>query len=118
MTDHPPTQPTTLGKYLVGSSFRKAKGVKGKLPEANSWRVLAKESKGNHVADSRGFLRLRGTPTERAQRLATKFKKEADDEMGKGIFLGPKVKKSVKAVGLLARIRGRAEYKSQKSKDV
>jgi hypothetical protein len=104
MTDHPPIQPTTLGKYLVGSSFRKAKGVKGKLPEANSWRVLAKESK--------------GTPTERAQKLATKFKKEADDEMSKGIIVGPKVRKSVKMVGLLARIKARAEYKSQKSKDV
>ena len=103
MTDRPPIQPTTLGKYLVGSSFRKAKGAKGKLPEANSWKVLTKES--------------RGTPTERAQKLATKFKKDADDEMGKGIFLGPKVKKSVKRVGLLARIKGRAEYKSQKSKD-
>ena len=102
MTDHPPIQPTTLGKYLVGSSFRKAKGVKGKLPEANSWKVLNKESK--------------GTPTERAQRLATKFKKEADDEMSKGICLGPKVKKSVKMAGLLTRIKGRAEYERQKSK--
>ena len=92
-------QKTILGKYLVGASFRKAKGTKGRLPEAKTWRVLTKE--GHENAE------------ERAQTLASKFRKEADEEMNQGILMGPKTKKSVKMVGILARIKARKTYRSE-----
>ena len=65
----------------------------------------------------------RKSKLERAESLVKRRRVEADDEMSKGIFLGQKVKNSVKATGLLARIKAREAYnaplppkvKSQKS---
>ena len=53
------------------------------------------------------------TPTERAENLAARLRRDADIEMSKGIYMGPKVRKSVKAVGLLARIKARRQYHSE-----
>jgi len=58
------------------------------------------------------------TPTERAENLAARLRREADIEMSKGVYMGPKVKKSVKAVGLLARIKARRAYHAEHPLDL
>ena len=58
-------------------------------------------------------IKEKKTGIERATILAKKLRGDADEEMSAGIFLGPKVKNSVKAAGLLARMKARQDYNNR-----
>jgi len=58
------------------------------------------------------------TPIERAEALSKRLKKLANTEMSKGIYLGPKVKNSVKVAGILARLKVRQKHQDWKSQKV
>ena len=57
------------------------------------------------------------SPIERAEILVKSLRKQADDEMSSGVLLGKKVKNSVKAVGLLARLKVRKQRRDWKSQN-
>lgn len=61
----------------------------------------------------KGLLREKKTGIERATILAKKLRKDADEEMNAGVFMGPKVSRSVKASGLLAKMQARQDYNNR-----
>ena len=61
----------------------------------------------------KGLLKEKKTGIERATILAKKLRKDADEEMDAGVFMGPKVGRSVKASGLLARMKARQDYNNR-----
>ena len=78
--------------------------------------VKSDKKKGHVTVGTLGaghFEEAQGTPVERAERLAVSFKKRADAEMDKGVFLGKRTKMSVKMVGILARIKAREAYRKR-----
>jgi len=57
------------------------------------------------------------SPIERAEILVKSLRKQADDEMSSGVLLGKKVKNSVKAVGLLAKLKVRQQRRDWESQN-
>ena len=78
--------------------------------------VKSDKKKGHVTVGTLGaghFEEAQGTPVERAERLAVSFKRRADAEMDKGVFLGKRTKMSVKMVGILARLKAREAYRKR-----
>lgn len=89
----------------------KPKSQKSKLPSVGVARKFMKV--GIHTEEQESKVKRVKSPEERATSLADKLRQDADVEMDKGVYMGPKVKKSVKATGILARIRARKQYKAE-----
>ena len=87
------------------------KSKKSKLPSVSVARKFMKV--GVHTESQKSKVKKVKTPEERADSLAQRLRREADIEMNKGIFMGPKVKKSVKASGILAKIKARKQYRAE-----
>ena len=114
-TSQPPTQqkfPTKKFNPDIKDTMN-AKPTELQRPPVKKIKMpLAKKLKNKSSAPVRESQesKPRKSKLERAKSLVKRRRAEADDEMSKGIFLGQKVKNSVKATGLLARIKAREAY--------
>lgn len=57
------------------------------------------------------------SPIERAEELVQRLRKQADEEMESGVLLGKKVKKSVRATGVLAKLKVRQQHRDWESQN-